>query len=363
MTAPLVAELRRRRPDLRLTIQTSLPRDFLATRYGTFEHVPQIPDFGFQMLSPTAIDIEASAARYVAQHAGFPALVETEAARLRAAAPNLVLANVPYVTVAAAARAGIPVAAYSSLNWADLADHYLSDLPHCDGVRAQMRAAYAEAEVFLRPTPAQPMTLPNVRDIGTVAQLGCDRRQEVRRRLGVGEGTRLGVIAYGGIDFRLSLAGWPHVDGWFWLSSLLETPERPDMAPWQAAGVPFADLLPSIDLIVGKTGYGTFTEAALAGIPVLYEPRPDWPEGPPLEEWLHRHTRCLPAAPGQLLDGKLEELLHTLFSLPEQPFALPTGVPEGVDILMRMVDLRTSSAVAVDVQGDHDAEASNGDRK
>lgn len=363
MTAPLVAELRRRRPDLRLTIQTSLPRDFLATRYGAFEHVPQIPDFGFQMLSPTAIDIEASATRYLALHAGFEALVETEAARLRAAAPDLVLANVPYVTVAAAARTGIPVAAYSSLNWADLADHYLSALADCDGVRTQMRAAYAQAEVFLRPTPAQPMTLPNVRDIGTVAQLGRNRRQEVRRRLGVGEGTRLGVIAYGGIDFRLPLAEWPRVDGWFWLSSLLETPERPDMVPWQAAGVPFADLLPSVDLIVGKTGYGTFTEAALAGIPVLYEPRPDWPEGPPLEEWLNRHTRCLPAPPDQLLGGALESLLHTLFFLPEQPLARPTGVSEGADILMRMLDRGSASAPVVDGAGDHDAEASNGGRK
>lgn len=344
MTAPLVSELRRRRPGLLLTIQTALPRDFLATRYGVFEHVPHIPDFGFRMCSATEVDVEASAAEYLDLHADFTAVVAGEAERLRAAAPDLVLANVPYVIVAAAAQAGIPVAAYSSLNWADMADHYFGHLPRCDDVRAQIRASYAQADVFLRPEPAQAMTLPNVRNIGPVARLGADRRSEIRARLGLGQGTRLGVIAFGGIDHRLPLERWPLLADWFWLSSLENTPDRPDMARWQAAGVSFADLLPSVDLIVGKPGYGTFSEAGVAGVPVLYEPRPDWPEAPPLEAWLACHSRCLPARAEQMVGGELPVLLQTLFSLPKQPVAVPTGVHEGADVLERLLDGRPFTA-------------------
>lgn len=338
MTAPLVSELRRRRPGLRLTIQTALPHDFLASRYGGFEHVPHIPDFGFRMRSATAVDVEASVEEYLLQHRNYHDLVAREAERLRMAAPDLVLANVPYVTVAAAAQAGIPVAAYSSLNWADLADHYFGRLPQCDTLREQIRDSYARSDVFLRPEPAQVMTLPNIRDIGPVARQGANRREEVRIRLGLEEGTRLGVIAFGGIDHRLPLERWPVLGGWFWLSSLEDTPERPDMVRWTAAGVPFADLLPSVDLVVGKPGYGTFSEAALAGVPVLYEPRPDWPEAPPLEAWLARHSRCLPARPEQMVGGELPELLQKLFSLPEQEVARPTGVSEGADVLERLLD-------------------------
>lgn len=344
MTAPLVGELRRRRPGLRLTIQTALPRDFLTTRYGEFEHVSHIPDFGFHMRSATEVDVEASAAEYLARHVDYLALVAGEAERLRVAAPDLVLANVPYVTVAAAAQAEIPVAAYSSLNWADMADHYLGALPQCDGVRAQIRSSYTKADVFLRPEPAQAMTLPNIRDIGPVARQGTDRRVEVRARLGLDQGVRLGVIAFGGIDHRLPLERWPVLEGWFWLSSLENTPERPDMARWTAAGVPFADLLPSMDLIVGKPGYGTFSEAGLTGVPVLYEPRPDWPEAPPLEAWLARHSRCLPARAEQMVGGDLPALLRTLFSLPEQQVALPSGVLEGADVLERLLDRRPLTA-------------------
>lgn len=359
MTAPLVAELRRRQPGLRLTLQTVLPRDFLASRYGTFALVEEIPDFGFRMRSSLEVDVEASAALYAAQHADFPALVAREAARLRAAAPDLVLANVPYVTIAAAAEAGIPVAAFSSLNWADTADALFAGRPDCDRLRAEIRAAYGHADVFLRPDPAQPMTLPKLRDIGPVARLGQQRAADIRARLRLGEDTRLGLIAYGGIDHRLPLERWPRLAGWFWLSSLLDTPDRPDMAPWQAAGVFFADLLPSVDVLVTKPGYGTFSEAGLAGVPVLYEPRPDWPEAPPLQDWLARHTRCLATSAEAMLDG-LDLLLQRLFSLPEQPLAQPSGVEEGAAILEALLDRRLLPAPAVDGRRFHDAEASNG---
>lgn len=360
MTAPLVAELRRRRPGLRLTIQTAMPRDFLATRYADFTHVDDIPDFGFLMTSAITVDVEASADRYCALHADFPAVVEREATRLRAAAPDLVLANVPYVTVAAAAQAGIPVAAFSSLNWADLADHFFAAVPRCNQVRAEMRAAYACADVFLRPQPAQDMTLPNLRAIGPVARLGRDRRQEIRQRLGLADDVRLGVIAFGGIDHRLPLERWPRLPGWFWLSSLARTPDRPDMARWQAAEVPFTDLFPSVDLIVGKPGYGTFSEAGLAGVAVLYEPRLDWPESPPLEKWLAGHCRCLPATADQLIGGALELLLHKLFSLPHQPVAIPSGIAEGGEILESLLGSRHFTANVVRAGGIHHAGVSNG---
>jgi hypothetical protein len=338
MTAPLIAELRRRRPGLRLTIQTALPRDFLATRYDDFEYVGDIPDIGFRMASPTQIDIAASAHFYLAQHADFPALVAREAARLAAAAPDLVLANVPYVTIAAAAEAGIPVAAYSSLNWADLVDHYLGHLPGCAAVRQDIWNSYAKAEVFLRACPGQPMTLPNVVDIGLVARLGTARKAELRARLEMADGERVGLIAFGGIDHRMPLESWPHLPGWRWLTSLAEVPSRPDMMPWQAVGLSFADLLPSVDLLIGKTGYGTFSECGLAGVPVLYEARPDWPEAPPLEQWLARHTRCLPTTVDFMLSGGLPLLLRKLFSLPDQPVAHPHGVTYGAMALEALLD-------------------------
>lgn len=330
MTAPVVAELQRRRPDMRLTIQTAVPREFLATRYQHFEHVPEIADFGFHMVSATGIDLGTSAAGYRRLHADFPALVSAEAGRLRDACPDLVLSNVAYVPLAAAGEAGIPCVALSSLNWADMYAHYFGDRPEAPGILAEMRAAYGRAVWFLRCRPAQEMTVAHLRDIGPIGRRGNDRRGDIM----VGQGRRIGLIAFGGIDHDLPLRDWPEVPGWLWLSSLPELPARPDMRPWRDAGLDsFGDLIASVDVIVTKPGYGTFTEAGLAGTPVLYVPRPDWPESPHLDHWLANHTRSLPVSVERLCGPELPMLLQSLFSLPVPRVAEPTGVAEAVDIL------------------------------
>ncbi len=335
MTAPVVAELRRRQPDLRVTIQTCLPHEYLATRYDGFNHVAEIADFGFRMVSSTDIDLNASAAEYRRLHAGFPAVIATEAARLRAACADLVLSNIAYVPLAAAGQAGIPCAAMSSLNWADMYAHYLGDRPEAGTILADMRAAYDQAAVFLRCRPAQEMSLTNIRDIGPIGRRGINRRGEMV----VGQGQRIGLIAFGGVDHHLPLGQWPEVPGWLWLSALRDTPPRPDMLPWAIAGIDsFSDLVASVDVVVTKPGYGTFTEAGMAGTAVLYVPRPDWPESPHLDDWLATHTRALAVSSEQLCGPQLPLLLRKLFFLPAQRVAEPTGVIEAADILERLLD-------------------------
>lgn len=333
MTAPVIEALRRRRPDLRLTIQTSLPRPFLEERYGPgFHHVDDIPDFGMRMRSASSVDLEASRAAYAALHAGFERLAAREAERLGAARPDLVLANVPYITLAGAARAGIRAVALSSLNWADILRHYLGRDPETDAVWRQMRESYESAEVFLRVTPAMEMpSLGNVRDIGPVIGPGRDRRAELAEWTDGGR-RRLGLVAFGGIDHDLPMGRWPRLEGWIWATTLDCPPERPDIVPWRRFGLSFNDLAASVDVVVTKPGYGTFTEAGAAGVPVLYTLRPDWPESPALDHWLAAHTRALGMAADALPDG-LEDQLQKLFSLPAPRVAEPTGNEEAAAIL------------------------------
>jgi len=338
MTAPVVAELRRRRPNLRLTIQTGLGREFLATRYGDdFHHVPEIPDFGFCMASATQVDREASLGGYLSLHADWPKVVEAEAERIAAARPDAVLANVPYVTVAAAARAGVPVVAMSSLNWADMAAAMLAGLDGVDGIVAQMREAYVGAKAFLRCTPAMEMTLPNLINIGPVARRGADRGAELRMRLQAAVGTRIGLIAFGGIDHDLALSRFPRLPGWVWLSTL-PVPDRADLRRWEDGGIPFTDLISSVDLVIGKVGYGTFTEAGLAGTPMIFVERPDWPESPNLDRWLDAHTRCQGIDAKRLFDPDLGALIDAVLARPIRPPALPTGIAEAADVVERALD-------------------------
>lgn len=339
MTAPVVAALKRRRPGLRLTIQTGVRPDFLESRYGAgFDLVRDIPDFGFRMNSSVDIDLDASAEAYRHLHRNWPEVVEREAERLRAAAPDLVLANAPYVTIAAAALAGIPVAGFSSLEWADIYDHYLGDRPGSAAIVAQMAEAYNAGDVFLKAVPGMDMPrLTKVVEIGTVGEAGT-RCPDLAQRLGLGPGSRIGVIVFGGIDHRLDLARWPRLDGWVWLTPMDVPPDRSDLRPLTAAGLDFPDLLASADVLVTKPGYGAFSEAGLLGCPVLYLPRPDWPECPHLDLWLQAHTRALPITVEMLLGPGLETQLRSLFSLPVPVLARADGNEAAAAILESLLE-------------------------
>ena len=81
-----------------------------------------------------------------------------EALRLHALKPALVLTNVPYLTLAAAALAGIPSAAVCSLNWAEIFYSYCRGKPYAELIYRQIHEAYSQASVFLTPKPSMPMS-------------------------------------------------------------------------------------------------------------------------------------------------------------------------------------------------------------
>ena len=64
------------------------------------------------------------------------------------------------------------------------------------------------------------------------------------------------------------------------------------MPAMEKLGIEFGDMLASCDAVLTKPGYGTFVEAACAGVPVLYVARKDWPEEPYLVNWLKRNGSC-----------------------------------------------------------------------
>jgi hypothetical protein len=120
--------------------------------------------------------------------------------------------------------------------------------------------------------------LSHIRRIGPVAAVGSDCRQALREQLCCASDERLVLIAFGGIDMQLPIAEWPPVAGVRWLvpqAWQLACPNASDFDPLER---PFTDILRSVDAVIAKPGYGTFTEAACNRTPVLYMRRQDWPE-------------------------------------------------------------------------------------
>lgn len=331
ITAPVLNTLAKMAPDTRLTIRSLLPRRKLLQRIeAPFELIEASSDFGYVMVDATRIDLPASAAAYRQAHADWPARVAGEAAFLAELAPDLVLTNVSYLPLAGAARAGIPALSLCSLNWADLFAHFFGDEAWAAPIHAEMLAAYRSAQTFMRVTPGMPMSsLGNVRDIAPIAAIGQ------ARDLGLGSDKAV-LVAMGGIAHRLPVDNWPRLPGVRWLVAADWQCRHPDAIDFERFGLSFTDLLCSVDAIVTKPGYGTFTEAAANGTPVLFQGREDWPEQDCLIDWLASNSASHMIEPELLQSGQLARALSEVWQAPRPTPPLPSGARQASDIILNL---------------------------
>jgi hypothetical protein len=346
-SAPVLNSLLTTHPHTRLLVRSALPRERLAARiHVPFEHYPEAADCGFPMRDALRIDMPATLAAYRAFHRDWDRRVATEARWLVEQEVQAVFSNVAYLPLAAAHQARLPGIALCSLNWADIFAHYFAPAGLV-GAQAgeillwesQMRTAYRGARMFLRPTPSMEMNdLPNRIAIAPIAGKGRKIPDELRARLAVRPEQKLVLIGMGGIGYRPPVEDWPQNSDIVWLVPDEWRATHTDTRTFNAAGMPFIDMLASCDALVSKPGYGSFTEAAAHGVPVLYLPRPDWPESPALEAWLHVNTRAIRIDEAAVGRGQLAQTLAQLWRQQAPPAPRCEGASEAARLLAELLD-------------------------
>jgi len=335
----LLRALMGRVEDLQVTFRTALPAERIAEHYPfPFEHVEQAVDIGMVMADSIKVLVAESLEAYQLFHRDWDHRVEQQVAELQRLAPDVLISNVAYLGLAAAGRAEIPAYAFCSLNWADILAGYLQqaaiDTDESRQILQQIHDAYNAARCFIRPEPAMPMLNMHRRHpVGPVGRRGKDHSRALREQLGLSAEVKLGLLSMGGIATELPVAQWPVRNSIHWLVHGWHA-AAPQLTPVSELGYSFIDLLASVDLVVCKPGYGTFVEASLAGKPVLYLPRGDWPEEPYLIEWLNRHGRASALTPAEFASGEFEEDWRRLLAMPLPPVPGDTGAEEAADIIL-----------------------------
>jgi hypothetical protein len=323
-------------PEARLVIQTAVPRGFFAQRLaGRFEYLAGSLDPGIPMRDAVSVDRDATREAYLSFHANWEERLGEQRRLLEAAAPDVLLADVPYLSLAAAEGLGIPSVAVCSLNWADILRGYF---PGDAGIRPvidTMMTCYQGADTFLAPEPSMPMPwLRNRRAIAPLAVLGRSRRDELLDALGLSEPARLVVVAFGGFDLCLSPARMQRANGLHWLTQGEDNAGRADVTPLKSLPLPFPDVLASADALVTKPGYGIFAEAACLGLPLVSMPRPDWPESPYLLRWIQRQVPAAMLAPAGLQAPDLLATLASLWQARAAPKVAPSGAGEAAQLVL-----------------------------
>ena len=333
MTLPLLRALRSTYPQLKVTLRTAVPEWFIRNTPGgeDVDLLGECVDMGPLMNEWFEVDALATFNAYRSFHSTWDQRVSAEANRLAQINPDLILSNIAYLPLAAAKQIEIPAIAYCCLNWADLFDYYCGDMSGAKLIHDQMRAAYADADLFLRPQPSMPMPDIATCPIGPVAaQVDCDRDLLTRR---YDRPTRWVLASLGGAAGAINVEHWPRIDNLHYIVYNHVDTKRPDVHTLDSIGIRYSQAMACCDLLITKPGYGSFTEAACNGLPVLYVLRPDWPEQPYLCDWLARQVPTAQVTVQQLNEGDFAPALEALIST-RRPSALPaTGIRDALDLL------------------------------
>ena len=336
---PVLNALGRFVPHLRALLRTTVPAAFLNDRLTIPWEISAVrQDIGCVQNGPITIDVEATWHEHQHFHSTWSDRLQTEVDAMRAAAPDLVIANTPYLALAAGKVTAIPTVALVSFTW----DLILSDYPAPPSVDKRallesIRQAYGQADLALRITPSPPMELFSQQiDIQPIAEPASSAREQLTTRVALRPGERTVLVGFGGIP--LTSVPFKKLESLSGYRFIFDGPVPQDstrVISTQSLPFSFKALLASVDVVMTKPGYGTIVEAVALQTPVVYVRRYNFADEQSLVDYLHRHGRGVELSMDDFMTGQWNQALRKVCEMPspQTVFPPPTGATEAAALL------------------------------
>lgn len=339
---PVLNALGRLVPDLRALLRTTVPGAFFRDRLTIPWEIQAVQqDIGCIQNGPMTIDVEATWREHQRFHSTWDDRLRAEVDAMRATIPDLVIADTPYLAVAAGKSAAVPTVALVSLTWDLVLSEYLAP-PSIDGPRIiqAIRRAYAQADLALRIAPAPKMeSFRHVVDIGPIAEPAPSIREQLTKCLAVAPGEHTVLVGFGGIPLpSVPFEQVESLTGYRFLFDGSVPPESRHFASIKSLPFSFKALLASVDVIMTKPGYGTLVEAVALQTPLVYVRRYNFADEQPLVDYLHRYGRGIELSMDDFSKGRWAETIHKALSLPRPSIPPPpTGASEAATELKKFL--------------------------
>jgi L-arabinokinase len=310
----VLAAVRARAPALPIHFVGEVPEVLVRRAVpGPLEVRRATNDVGLVQRDALRIDEPATAARCRAFDAAFAARADEEAAFLRRSGARAVLADIPALAFAAAARAGVPAIGLGNFSWDWIYRHLARREPALAASAELAASAYRDAALLLElPFAGDLSAFPRRASVGFVARRPRVAREEARRRLGIGAEPAV-LVSFGGVGLpglrREVLAA--RLPGHRFLLPDELVAERLD-----ALGLDYPDVVGAADVVVTKPGYGIVTDAIGAGTRIVYTERGDFPEYPIMVEQMPRWLACVHVGNEDLREGRIGDAVRRVLAAP-----------------------------------------------
>ncbi|KAG0470682.1 hypothetical protein HPP92_017382 [Vanilla planifolia] len=276
-------------------------------------------DCGAVQADALTVDRLASLAQYH-ETAVVPrtSILTTEVEWLSSIKADLVVSDVVPVACRAAADAGIGSVCVTNFSWDFIYAEYVMDAGNNHrSIIWQIAEDYSHCELLLRLPGYCPMpAFRDVIDVPLVVRRLHKSRAEVRKELGLGDDVKLVVFNFGGQP-----AGWTLKQNWLpvgWLCLVCGASEKQVLPPnfiRLAKDAYTPDLIAASDCMLGKIGYGTFSEALAYKLPFVFVRRDYFNEEPFLRNMLEYYQGGVEMIRRDLLTGRWKSYLERALTL------------------------------------------------
>ncbi len=311
-------------PNLRVLLRTMVPTSFFVDRLKIpWDLSPVQQDVGCIQQGPMTIDIDATWYEHHRFHGTWKERLLTEVETMRAAKPDLILADTPYLALAAGKAASIPTVALASFTWDLILSEYQTP-PSIDGqaIIQSIRQAYGQADLALRITPSPTLDcFHQVVALPPIAEPAVPVRQKLAEFLSLTSDERTVLIGFGGVPLTsLPFETAESLSGYRFLFDGSIPPESKRFISIKALPFSFKTLLASADMIMTKPGYGTLVEAVAVQVPTIYVRRYNFGDEQSLVDYLHRYGKGIELSMDDFMNGQwattLKKAVNLLASTP-----------------------------------------------
>lgn len=326
---------------VKVTAFSSLPKSFfdeeIRRSKESFQLIPCEIDCGCIQPDTVHVDIPATLASY----SGIQAIRESHIAefsqQLKSIRADAVFGDIAPLAFPIARAAGLPSVAICNFSWTDIYQPYLKVNPGFQPIWDAMVADYACADHQLRLEPYFGTHFSewgvSSDSVGMLARQGQKKRQELAERYQLDEQKKWALVYIGshgmnGVDW----GRFERFENWQFLGLYPLSNAKNYRHIVKNPAFSYADLTASVDVILGKLGYGLVTEAWAHAKPVVFPGRSDFAEFFMLKTEMEKRGLGREISLGDLLSLNLEASLEWA----QQAQAKPEPAPAIAKILKFM---------------------------
>jgi len=329
--APVLKQLHQRDPDCNILIRCSLPEIEIRARLG-FEFILQSTPLDVGVVQKNAIeeDRHASIQQMRTWIDSMDEQIEREIALLRCFHPDVIVSDISPLAFPTAHALGVPGIGLATLDWHDIYTHWLDAN---DAILQKLAAAYGHCDLLLTPPMAMDMpAFPNQQKIPLIAPYPADIINPASANA-----YKKALVLFGGCgNPPYDLQALAKMPDWLFL-----IPDAPDDAPENVQAIHFnadlrpIDLMPFVDVVLCKPGYGVLSECWRTKTPIAWVERPDFPEFPMLKIWLDESFPAYGMSRNDFRQGRWQQALDAAKHHPTSfPALVGDGASDAADMIL-----------------------------